>query len=496
LAASSTSSRITQTRAPAAAGHSASSRWLLCLAFVIIALLAGLLIGHGDLLLVFGTLAIVATTLIAWRWPLIPVGLVLLAVGGYTIFQMTPGFVAKALYFGSPVAVQDIALVGMCVAAAARLTSGGAKRRTARLLAPILAVSAWLILGVLRNSFSVGLSASGELRFRYLSLAVPLYLLVSLRSPRQTRGALMVFASVAVGLPVVLSPVVLSLKGWSFGWQDRLFPSQVSLGLLMGLITLWYCRSWIRVPRLVLYAATVLGGLEIVFDAHRSVWLAAIAALVVLALSRRGPTTRARQIALVAVGLLALVLLALFTPLDVWSTFSERGGEALAIEGTARWRQLVWEASLQQFSASPLVGRGFGLYWSVYVGELGGEVTTFPHSLYVMILAHLGVVGMLLFLWLFFAALRALFRVRKNSRPADFLAARPDELAWLGMAALAASAAYGIAYGFDPYSLTLVGICLSAAIGAGASRYEPKRRDGTIVKQGPDDSCPRNASEP
>lgn len=440
---------------------------LLIVLITVLAVVVGFLIGRGSLFLVLGTLGLLASTGIALRRPLVSTTLALLAVGGYTTFQMTPEFVADALYVGGGVYFQDVVLAGMVAAAFVRLANRRDRHRIVGLFAPILGVSAWLVIAVLRNIPATGLSALGELRFRYLLLAIPLCLVASLQNQRQTRAALRLFVTIAVGLPLVLSPFVLSLKGWSFSWSDRLFPAQVSLGLLLGLTALWQCRSWLRAPRLILYIVTGLGAIEIVLDAHRSVWVATAGVLVILSVSKSGWVPTVRRAAAVMVAVLAAVLLALFTRINVWSVLAERGQAALERSDTASWRELVWKATLEQFYASPTAGRGLGLYWSTYIEELGGEVTTFPHNLYLMILAHLGVVGMLLFIWLWLAAWRCLLPGRKSRHPISPAGGRPDELAWLGMAVLAGSAAWGIAYGFEPYSLTLAGVCLAGVLGTG-----------------------------
>ncbi len=469
-----------KTRPPLGMSRLAHGRPLLYALVVLVPLAAGLLIGRGDLLMVLGAIALVVSTGVAWRWPLVSTALALLAMGGYTIFQMTPDFVADALYVGGGVYFQDVVLVGMVAAAILRLAGGRDRRRVAGLFAPIVGVSAWLVIAVLRNLPATGLSAPGELRFRYLLLAIPLCLVASLQNQRQTRAALWLFVSIAVGLPLVLSPVVLSLKGWSFSWSDRLFPAQVSMGLLLGLTALWQCRSWLRVPRVLLYVVTGLGAIEIILDSHRSVWLGVAGALVILSVSKSGWVPTVRRAAAVIVAVLAATLLALFTRINIWSVLAERGQAALERRDTAGWRELVWESTLEQFYASPTAGRGLGLYWSTYVKELGGEVTIFPHSLYVMILAHLGVVGMLLFVWLWFAGWRPLLAWRKSGRPVPSADGRPEELAWLGMAVLAGSAAWGIAYGFEPYSLTLAGVCLAGVLG---TRSRTKAATGSVSRE-------------
>ncbi len=104
------------------------------------------------------------------------------------------------------------------------------------------------------------------------------------------------FVFITVALPFLLFPVVLALNDWSLGPSARVFPSNVSLGLLLGLAVLWAGREIVRWPRWVVYAATVLGALEILLDAHRSVWLSTAVAVAVLLLLQRTVEAKVRWV--------------------------------------------------------------------------------------------------------------------------------------------------------------------------------------------------------
>jgi O-antigen ligase len=431
--------------------------------------ITGLLIGRGSLVRPIMGIGVLLSVWIAWRWPLVSSTLVLLSVGAYALFQMTPSFVAEPYYVGG-VDFDDVVLVGMFAVSLMRLLSFDSRRRLGRLLAPVAALTLWLLLETARNTRELGLSALGELRFRYLLLAVPLLLAVGLKRVSLQR-AMATFVTVAVALPIVLSPLVLYLKGWSVGPADRLYPSHVSFGLFLGLTVLWCCRSWVAWPRPVLYVSTVLGAAEITMDAHRSVWVAAIATVSVLWLRRAGFHITTRRLAILAGSAVVVVLLTVFTPLNVWAVVSERGAAALTLEDTANWRASVWKASLQYFYDSPLTGRGLGHYWETYVPDFGRIVTIFPHSLYVMVLVHLGLLGILLFLWLGFATWRAFVKPMQPLMPGQS-PQMVGELARTGSATLAGAAAYCVSYGLEPYSLMLLGICLAGVLSSRVARVK------------------------
>lgn len=208
---------------------------------------------------------------------------------------------------------------GMLVAALLRMRSIRARLLMGRLLAPTVAFSSWLFLETIRNIPAVGISAPGELRFRYLVLAAPLCLVLALDGDRTVKAAMKMFTFIAVAVPIALAPTVLYLNGWTFGPAHRIFPAIVSLGILLGLLTLWYCRSWVLWPKMLLYPLTVLGGLEIVVDAHRSVWLAAIVAIGILWVLDSRLKTIVRRLGLLLLGCFTATAIAATTVLDVWS---------------------------------------------------------------------------------------------------------------------------------------------------------------------------------
>ena len=334
------------------------------------------------------------------------------------------------------------------------------------LLAAAACFSVWLLLEVLRNYPSVGLSAFGEVRTRYLILILPFFAAVSLRDKRAVKSMLNVFVFIGLVLPIILTPLVLYLNGWALSAKGSIFNAQISLGILLCLLVLWTCPSWVRWPKAVVYVCTALGTLEILLDAHRSVWVAAIMAIGFLALSSPGVTSNVRRLVILSLGALLIALLQLYTPLHVWDRVVDQGAAALAVEDTVAWRVAVQKAALATFADSPLTGRGLGLYWDTYVPEFGRVIKVFPHSVYVMVMVHLGVVGTLLLGWLGLASWRGLRAPAASPRPAD-RACNAVELSRLGRAALLGLIGYGLAYGFESYILLLIGICLAGVLHSG-----------------------------
>lgn len=428
-----------------------------------VAVCVGFLVGSGHVLPAAGIASILMAAFIAYRWPVFAALAVLLISGGYSILATTPLWSTKATSLGGGVRLEDVFMVGMLVAALIRVASPRGRRRLGKLLAPTLLLGAWLAFETLRNVSSAGLSAPGELRFFYLVLSVAFCLLASLDGEAAVRSAIKGFVLIAVALPLVLLPLVLATNGWAFGPSARLFPSHVSLGLLLGLVVLWTGRAIFRWPWWAVYSATLLGSVEILLDAHRSVWLSAVVVLGLLLL-RQNFEAKVRWAFLGLLLTVGVLILVQGFELDPVGVAVERGAAVLTLQDTTRARLGMWRAATPLIAASPIMGRGLGIPWDLYVPELGYYVHEFPHSVYVMALAELGAVGLLLFAWLWIRAWGVCTSVRRTAERPPGGAARRYTSASLGLASLGAIAAYGVAYGLEPYSVTLTGICLAGAM--------------------------------
>ncbi len=441
------------------------AKWGLYALLALLGVTLGMLAGHGDLYLSLGALGLALSLWSAWKAPNLAIVLVLLTTGAYQLLHIVSWYDPYALDLGRGLSVSDLFLIAMAVVATFRLAHSHTRRRLGLLLfAPVACFALWLAVEAIRNYPSVGLSAPGELRTRYLILILPLFAAVSLRDSRAVKSALHVFVFVTVALPILCAPLVVFLNGWQLGSDSNVYNAHIDMGLLMGLLVLWNCSSWVRWPKPLLYLATAVGGMGIVSDAHRSVWVAAILSIAVLWFSRRGFELTLRRALVLLLVALAATLLQLFTPLRVWDTVISRGGAVLTLQDTAMWRAYVQREALRLFVDSPVTGQGLGLYWNTWVPEFGMVISVFPHSLYVMVLVHLGAVGAVLLAWLGLATWRTLARPLATLATLPKNAPVPRQLSVMGMACLLGLAGYGTAYGFEAYSLLLLGICLAGVL--------------------------------
>jgi len=344
------------------------------------------------------------------------------------------------------------------------------------LLATASLFAAWLVIEVLRNAPVYGVSALGEFRFNFLALAAPAYLTLFCRERKLQRSVFILLVAGSVVAPLVLIPVIGAVKGWGIGPTSRYLPADISLGLVFGLTALTLARRHgvLRVPLWLLGGLGCVVATVVVVDSHRSAWLAALVLLLALIVLGELPLSRTWQWGAMLALLVAVAFVALgFMNVDPVAYVGERGAAILNPEQdpTSAWRLAIWRQQLPVIASHPLAGRGFGGYWDIRVPELAQSVTVFPHSLYILILVKLGMVGFALYGATVVAVLGCLTRVRRAvDRARDPLG---YVLMTLGLAVTAAGLTYSTVYGLDAYSPLWVGLGLAAAAGSGAARRRP-----------------------
>jgi O-antigen ligase len=369
-----------------------------------------------------------------------------------------------AIYAG--VRPLDIVLAAMLGAAVIRAL--GAWRAVPRFSRQVIAAGAvlWsiLILEVLRNLGTYGVSAPGEFRSRFLILAVPAFVGLCLTSEPHRRIAAKLLFAVSVPYVLLVTPFIGVVKGWGIGPESRFLPAASALGMIYGLIWMLVARGEkvVRVaPTMVVLLLVPCIGL-LFADSHRSVWLATIAIVGVLIVTKEIRLGRSWMWFVAGVLLLIGIVAAVSAAAGIsWIDYVATRLKAVTDplqDQTAAWRIYVWEAQLAGIKAHPIVGQGFGGYFDAYVPELDQRTDIFPHSLYVLSAVKLGLVGLGVLLFTGYAAVRTMWR-----KLGTLEAPGPDRVSVLmGLIALVALATYGVAYAWDFFSLAWMGLGLSA----------------------------------
>ena len=209
---------------------------------------------------------------------------------------------------------------------------------------------------------------------------------------------------------------------------------------------------------LVIAATAVL----VLVDSHRSVWMSVGVIVLVMLGLRELALSRAWSWGLAALALMVVATVAAIEAgLDPVQYISTRASAFIdpAADRTSAWRLYVWQANLREYLAHPIVGEGFGAYWSAYVPQFDAVVDVSPHSIYVQTLVKAGAAGLLLYVASLVTAGRAML-----SRVSGLRASGTADWAFLamGIASLFTAVLYQIPYALEWYTPVWIGLALSA----------------------------------
>ena len=326
----------------------------------------------------------------------------------------------------------------------------------------IVLFTIWILFEIFRNISNYGLSAPGEFRFRYLILALPLFIAIYYdnKIKREVLISIIIFFSFFV--PLLLIPFIGFIKGWQFGAQNRFLNSQIHLGMLYGYTSLILLKKYkqIKFNNFLFALISIPYFFFFIVDSHRSVWLAAVVIIVTLYFLKE---IRFKKVVyLIPVGIFLFFILFMLLKgvgIDFWKYVTERGIAFInpQEDNTAKWRLLIWQAQLVNFFSTPLLGQGFGGYWSVYVPELG-TIDVSPHNFYVQSLVKIGSIGLLLYLSIIFRIMNKLIKAYKL-----FKLKKKKELplVLLGLVILIAAHVYYSVYSLEYYSLMFIGLAVA-----------------------------------
>ena len=446
---------------------------------MVVAAAACAVTGHSLIVLVAAGMAL--AILVAYRMPLFTLALLVAIVVGPQLFQMTPHF-RQGAFTVARVPAESLVLIPMTGALVARLLVRLSGRqavlerdgfRGARLLMSALLM--WLAFEVGREVGPYGLSSVKEFANENFLVVCPLYIATFFRSQRQILGAFKVVGVFALVAPIVLIPVIGSLKGWGIGPNQRFYPAEVHLGLLFGVLSLALLKrhAQIRVGWWALYLAATAATLLIIVDSHRSVWLSCATAVVVLVLLGEIRLQRFWHWGFVVLAFAAVAVLVLsLRGLDVPHYISTRASAFLSpsSDPTSDWRLSIWRQALPIARAHLVAGQGYGSYFSWVLN--GGQVLSVqPHDTYIQLLLKTGAVGTALAVAVGLATLRGLrrnwkvVRDRRNSWTLPVIVT--------GIAALAVIFAWGLVYGMALYPFVFVGLGVAAALRVSSRPNEP-----------------------
>ncbi len=405
---------------------------------------------------------------VAFRFQLFTVFLLIIFAVLPTIFQMVPEYSEEWMRIGFGIRIQDVVMVSMFGAVILKVIfrpNELSAQTSLRLSVYIILFGLWISYEIARNVNIYGLSSPGEFRFRYLILVVPLYIAIFFSTTERRKKLLKLLIASSLFCPIMSVSIIGQLKGWSIGPDARFFPASISLGLLYGLLALFLGKKYriIKIKEIVYWLIFVISGLMIIIDSHRSVWIATIAVGVVLFCIKENNYSKKMNNILLTVFSIIIILfltnqiLILKTKTNLFNYMTGRTSDLVKLDesynNSASWRVIQWKKQMTQFYDSPIVGEGFGGYWSL--SGIPGDLGVFPHDLYVQTLVKIGAVGMGLYLIIIGTLLVNFKRIIKK-----YKVKYDPEMAILisGMVVLISSHVYYIAYSFEYYSLLFIGL--------------------------------------
>lgn len=213
--------------------------------------------------------------------------------------------------------------------------------------------------------------------------------------------------------------------------------------------------------RWIIHASSIGLAVTIVFAAHRAVWLGTLTALsVVVLLARRKTLKQAVSIVGSLVVVVSLLLAAdNVTGGHISNTLEGRLAFLHDVDSdkTGSWRLMLWERHVEEAMKNPILGNGFGKSPWVYHGSEGWK-RFLAHNDYIMWFAHVGLIGLTLYLVFWVGVLIEGFRAfsRTKDRSVKYLAG-------VALAAVVGMMVFNLFYGITVLSWLFGGILLAIA---------------------------------
>ncbi len=158
-------------------------------------------------------------------------------------------------------------------------------------------------------------------------------------------------------------------------------------------------------------------GFGLIMCFSRGVWLSVVVAVGLMLLQLGRGVTHKKVL---FIGAASLILLVCLNLPGVYSVMVERISSTVDMNyASNRARLLRWGQAVTMFLESPILGKGYGAFAMLYeedIGLVGTYTAQFQlgaHSEYLQVLAELGIVGFITWVWLNLAFLRYGFRALK-----------------------------------------------------------------------------------
>jgi len=378
---------------------------------------------------------------------------------------------SNSLYFSSGIGAIDIVLLLMLALTIYRYVNKRyVKINKIGIGGVLLVFFIWMLFEIIRNVGRYGLSAPGEFRFRYLILVLPFYIALNFNTIESRKRLAKFIIVVSYFIPLLYIPVVGMMKGWTFGAEDRFLNSQIYLGMVYSLTLIWLSNKYkyLKFSNNIIIVSLIPFVFFFIIDSHRSAWLAAAVMLGMLFYINELKVAKIIKAIPIILVLGAIVIPSINDTGLHFTKYIEQRGSAFvdpSADPTSEWRLIMWTAQLEKFVKSPILGDGFGAYWTVVFSD-GTIVNISPHSYYVQTLVKVGIIGMILYIIIVFKLFSKLKIFLKKSKKK----LNPEmPLIILGFCVLITMHIYYIIYSLEYYSLLYLGLAAAVMLD---KRYE------------------------
>ena len=235
------------------------------------------------------------------------------------------------------------------------------------------------------------------------------------RSPRAVHGLLLAYVSGAYVAALLTLTVLHShgaaMRRYVAGDFD---PNDLAMTLTLAVPMAWYLGTVFqgRVLRLFCRAYLPFGLLAVGLTGSRGGMLTAGVALMIVPLSMTKLTPGRLIAAMITLAITATVA-ATYVPEKVVERLATTSSDISRLSFGGRFK--FWVAGLEAFTHKPLMGYGTGGFVRAIYPILG-SVSLVAHNSFISLLVEEGIVGLLLYLTMMLAVLRAVLRLPKFDR--------------------------------------------------------------------------------
>lgn len=263
----------------------------------------------------------------------------------------------------------------------------------------------------------------GAVRYTtYIMLSLVIYDLVQHRQVLK-RLCISSFPSAAIAVIWTVIVLIYHIDQWQWTSAYRSSPftnysvygSFTAIFFLISLSRLLFDTQ--QNDRIIWIGMSICFGIGLIMCFSRGVWLSVFVAVGFMLLQfGRGVTHK--KVAFI--GAVCLVLIVCLSLPGVYSSVVERVSTTVDLNyASNRARLMRWGQAITMFIENPLLGKGYGAFAMLFeedVSLVGSYIAQFQlgaHSEYLQVMAELGIVGLVVWIWLNLAFLRYAFRAIK-----------------------------------------------------------------------------------